>query len=513
MGPKISTRRIEKGLSAAVLVVILLDDIFSLYVFNRYISYVYDAIRLYSEAVHEVLEEGGTIDDGRFIISKLLNKSYSSMLGFTMTLDEHGDPQGNYTLLTRQKLKRSAFDLEHGMVQTAHFIRSKSYLPSMQLADKISIPWSTPNGQPPPDMPPCGFFNELCYEDPNYGIEIVSGSLAVLTMIGFIIGFIYYRNWKYEQELAGLIWKIESKDIQFRPYNTLSMVNCGSKATVYSQESMDACYNYFGFDPSAFAIYKGSVVAIKTIIYSRKVKEISRATKIEMKKMRELHHDNVNNFLGIMIEPSCIRVVREYCAKGSLFDVLLDDNLKLDQLFIASFIEDLLKGMIYIHDSELKVHGNLKSTNCVITSRWTLQVSDFALQELRDGQEYDSEESQFYSLLWTAPELLRDDALHHPPKGTQKGDVYSFGIIFHEILSRNGPYDIYKDGHCISPKEIITNLCTESVFTFYRPNLADLELQGYMIEAMENCWEEVPQRRADFRSVRQRLKLLFKGIL
>ena len=40
--------------------------------------------------------------------------------------------------------------------------------------------------------------------------------------------------------------------------------------------------------------------------------------------------------------------------------------------------------------------------------------------------------------LWTAPELLRMD--RPPPEGTPKGDVYSFAIIVHEILMRQGPY-------------------------------------------------------------------------
>ena len=42
------------------------------------------------------------------------------------------------------------------------------------------------------------------------------------------------------------------------------------------------------------------------------------------------------------------------------------------------------------------------------------------------------------ALLWRAPELMR--ALNLPPRGTQKGDVYSFGIILFEIMGRNGPW-------------------------------------------------------------------------
>ncbi len=58
------------------------------------------------------------------------------------------------------------------------------------------------------------------------------------------------------------------------------------------------------------------------------------------------------------------------------------------------------------------------------------QVADFGLLELRKSSESYSEGEEEGSvnqnkLLWVAPEILRDEKLN--VKGTQKGDIYSFG--------------------------------------------------------------------------------------
>ena len=41
-------------------------------------------------------------------------------------------------------------------------------------------------------------------------------------------------------------------------------------------------------------------------------------------------------------------------------------------------------------------------------------------------------------MLWKSPELLR--APSSTPNGTQKGDIYAFGILLFEIILRNGPF-------------------------------------------------------------------------
>ena len=117
-------------------------------------------------------------------------------------------------------------------------------------------------------------------------------------------------------------------------------------------------------------------------------------------------------------------------------------EFRMDNSFKVSFIFDLIKGLAWMHESQLGSHGNLKSCNCLIDVRWTLKIADFGLHHLRvvliDEQAIDIV-GVHKSMYWTSPELLRVPKASRET-GTLSGDVYSFAIVLYEIIFEIEPY-------------------------------------------------------------------------
>jgi len=57
-----------------------------------------------------------------------------------------------------------------------------------------------------------------------------------------------------------------------------------------------------------------------------------------------------------------------------LKEILDDQSMEIDPILRSSFIQDLLFALIQLQILGL-CHGNLKSSNCLITSRWQLEVT------------------------------------------------------------------------------------------------------------------------------------------
>uniref|UniRef100_T1IU04 guanylate cyclase n=1 Tax=Strigamia maritima TaxID=126957 RepID=T1IU04_STRMM len=187
-----------------------------------------------------------------------------------------------------------------------------------------------------------------------------------------------------------------------------------------------------------------------------------------------------------------------------------NEDMHLDSMFKASLVADLLKGMTYIHDSEIISHGNLNPRNCLVDSRWVLQISDYGLHEFKGTHENRLSTTNIYQrkFLWRAPELLRNPS--PPARGSQKGDVYSFGFILHELIGKNGPWGNIPLSH----KEILDRVIDPSQYNMkrFRPSTQDLNCPDYIVWCMQDCWNEDPDERPDFRLVRVKLKEMQVGL-
>ena len=69
---------------------------------------------------------------------------------------------------------------------------------------------------------------------------------------------------------------------------------------------------------------------------------------------------------------------RSICVPGCQPPLTSSDFLDLFMLPLQySLIWDLLSGLNYLHHSDLHLHGNLKSSNCLVDSRFVLRLSGF----------------------------------------------------------------------------------------------------------------------------------------
>uniref|UniRef100_A0A673AWT8 Guanylate cyclase n=1 Tax=Sphaeramia orbicularis TaxID=375764 RepID=A0A673AWT8_9TELE len=218
--------------------------------------------------------------------------------------------------------------------------------------------------------------------------------------------------------------------------------------------------------------------------------------------MKDMRHENVNPFLGFFHDCGVFAIMTEFCSRGSLEDLLLNDDVKLDWMFKSSLLLDLIKGMKYLHHRGV-CHSRLKSRNCVVDGRFVLKVTDYGYSEVVEAQRFPYIEPPPEELLWTAPEILRtgQGGFH----GTLPGDVYSFAIIMQEVVIRGPPFCMLD----LPATELIEKLCRPPPLCrpVVSPDYAPLEC----IQLMKQCWNEQPDKRPTFEDVFDQFKNINKG--
>ncbi|KAG0077522.1 hypothetical protein BGZ92_001880 [Podila epicladia] len=134
----------------------------------------------------------------------------------------------------------------------------------------------------------------------------------------------------------------------------------------------------------AIGVYRNLPVFVRRI-GGYKV-NLTRKLRVEIMDVMELRHPKLVELVGVCLQPPDICIVYEHCSKGTLNEVLANPDLNFNWLFKLSFMSDISRGMEFLHNSKINHHGDLRSTNCLITSRWEVKIGGYGLTELLETQ-------------------------------------------------------------------------------------------------------------------------------
>uniref|UniRef100_A0A673A593 Guanylate cyclase n=1 Tax=Sphaeramia orbicularis TaxID=375764 RepID=A0A673A593_9TELE len=216
-------------------------------------------------------------------------------------------------------------------------------------------------------------------------IKVAIGLPVALFCSGFILTIVWLQYQK-QKMFWDESWIINYKNIIFGKmfhivtfhlyeYFTLLQIQliCLFSFCILTFYNQTLCI-FVSFDNTFVLIFcsDGKTVGVKHI--QKKHFTLSKTIRKEVKEVRQLDHPNLCKFIGGSIEVPYVSIITEYCPKGSLSDVLLNDDIPINWGFRLSFATDVARGMTYLHQHKM-FHGRLHSRNCVIDDRWVCKIS------------------------------------------------------------------------------------------------------------------------------------------
>jgi len=235
--------------------------------------------------------------------------------------------------------------------------------------------------------------------------------------------------------------------------------------------------------------YKGTKVAIKKIklpgMNEREWKKLRREVAI----MSLVSHRNVATCQAACISPNDTNgyIITELFEKGNLEELI---NSELNSWGLAKTLtisQGIAEGMRYLASCGI-IHRDLKPANILMTQDYTPVITDYGLSRALSFDKVCKMTIDIGTPMYMAPELFK--ATGNSNYGSEV-DVYSFGVIFWQLVTKQEPYSDFDDG---------VYTFKELVFEGLRPKLIE-GLPANYNDFIADCWHKDPLSRPKFTNI------------
>jgi hypothetical protein len=273
-------------------------------------------------------------------------------------------------------------------------------------------------------------------------------------------------------------WEIAFDDIDFAPAG----VPCAQNRIGHG-----------GFGEVFLGQLGGMNVAVKRLFNQEHAEVGMREFRAEVSILSRLRHPSIVLWLGASTTAPNCTIVLEYMDRGSLSQLLHRSDTPYTLATAVKWCISVARGMLYLHQHKPFpiIHCDLNSNNVLLNREWVVKITDFGLSKVKRTSRLSRRSGIIGTVNYAAPEVIRG------APSSESSDVYAFGVLAWEILTRKIPWKdlteyqiIYKMTAATRRKEG-DNAATENFET-------DTTFPPVAQKMVRACWQSRPTDRPFF---------------